>query len=396
MNVESKAAKDIFSRFFKESEAAMGILDQEGFIIASNRRLEALLASLSLSPIDISGDTTLPRSIRDILGSKKTSQLWAYLARLIKGEKQKIVFESPFHLKKNNEDVLHWLNVKAWRIELSGDASSNEGGKLYIGVIIEDQTLARAEEQRLLAGKEVAEKAMEAKSRFLANMSHEIRTPIQTFLGMIELLEDTNLDHEQSEYSRQAKFSAEVLLSLINDILDYSKIEAGKMELECIDFDLAEVTEQAVEMIALEAHRKGLGIAVDISIDADIFIRGDPNKFRQIVINLVKNAVKFTKEGGVTVTVSVSLPLSPAVRTVTVTPPSLVNLTAFFTRLITIWRNLFGSPRIIISAAVLISTAMPSPFLWASRAIISTACSTVSTSSKSIYSSSILPASIFE
>jgi CheY-like chemotaxis protein/HPt (histidine-containing phosphotransfer) domain-containing protein len=148
-----------------------------------------------------------------------------------------------------------------------------------------------------------AEKAVEAQSRFLANISHEIRTPIQTIIGMTELLEDTSLDREQAEYSRQVKFSAEVLLSLVNDILDYSKIEAGKMELEHTGFDLAGAVEQTVEMITLEAHKKGLEITVDIDAAADIVIMGDPGKFRQILINLVKNAVKFTKEGSVAVTV---------------------------------------------------------------------------------------------
>jgi CheY-like chemotaxis protein/HPt (histidine-containing phosphotransfer) domain-containing protein len=150
------------------------------------------------------------------------------------------------------------------------------------------------------------EKAMEAKSRFLANISHEIRTPIQTIIGMTELLEDTSLDHEQAEYSRQVKFSAEVLLSLVNDILDYSKIEAGRMELEHTGFDLAEAVEQTVEMITLEAHKKGLEITVDISAGADIVVRGDPGKFRQILINLVKNAVKFTKKGSIAVTVRIT------------------------------------------------------------------------------------------
>ena len=156
---------------------------------------------------------------------------------------------------------------------------------------------------------------MDEKTQFLANISHEIRTPIQTIIGMTELLEETKLDHEQSEYSGQIKFSAEVLLSLINDILDFSKIESAKMELEHISFYLEQAIEQAVDMISLEAHKKGLEIATDIPRELDTIIRGDPNKFRQIIINLVKNAVKFTYKGGVTVTAGLAkLDGKPALR----------------------------------------------------------------------------------
>jgi len=164
-----------------------------------------------------------------------------------------------------------------------------------------ESPMTRQEEEKLIHEKEIAEKARDAQGKFLANMSHEIRTPIQTIIGMTELLSDTCLNREQAEYCRQVKFSAEVLLSLINDILDYSKIEAGKMELENIDFDLEQIMEQSVDMISMEAHKKGLGIASNVPLETSIILKGDPGKVRQIVLNLVKNAVKFTSEGMVIV-----------------------------------------------------------------------------------------------
>jgi signal transduction histidine kinase/DNA-binding response OmpR family regulator len=199
---------------------------------------------------------------------------------------------------RNRKNTERKFRVMVWRIQ-GGESAGTGGYGPFFGIILHDLTREWHEEKRLKQIVLNAEAATEAKSLFLANISHEIRTPIQTIIGMTELLQDTRLDREQAEYSRQVKFSAEVLLSLINDILDYSKIEAGKMELEDIDFDLEQAVEQAVEMISLEAHKKGLEITLDITPGAEIVIRGDQNKFRQIVINLVKNAVKFTRQGGV-------------------------------------------------------------------------------------------------
>ena len=279
-----------YYRFFLDSDLAMAVLNSEGFLTAANRQFEKLLSSLSVSS---SKDNTLPRSIRDILGSRQTSLFWASLSPLLNREYRESDFETSLRFYSENKDTIHWYNIHSWLIDEDDDLS--------VGIIIEDRTDIRLEEKRLQDDREIAEKAMEAKTQFLANMSHEIRTPIQTIIGMTELLEDTALDHEQSEYSGQIKFSAEVLLSLINDILDFSKIESGKMELEHISFFLEQAIEQAVDMISLEAHKKGLEIATDIPGECSIIIRGDPDKFRQIIINLVKNAVKFTYKGGVTV-----------------------------------------------------------------------------------------------
>jgi signal transduction histidine kinase/DNA-binding response OmpR family regulator len=301
MKTEQKQYSSPFYRFFAGSAMAMVIMDRRGGIVLSNGSFDRIFASLDIRDVSLRSGGG-PRSMREFLDLREQSPFETFFAPLTSGSTPEMVFDTPVHREAGNAGNVHWFRVHAWIIEkVEGAAPPLQGP--FIGLAIEDQTVIRKQEQRLLEDRDIAEKAMEAKSQFLANMSHEIRTPIQTVIGMIELLQDTSLDREQAEYSRQIKFSAEVLLSLINDILDYSKIEAGKMELECTDFDLGETVEQAVEMIAMEAHRKGLEIALDISADAVLMIRGDPNKFRQIVINLAKNAVKFTKQGGVTIMV---------------------------------------------------------------------------------------------
>ena len=147
-------------------------------------------------------------------------------------------------------------------------------------------------------------KSFEVSSRFLASTLHEIRTPIQTIISTIELLQDTKLDQEQSEYVRQIDFSANVLLQLANDVLDYTKMHSNEFSLEEIPYDVIELTERTVDLISIEAFSKGLEIAADLDYSMPKTIMGDPTRVQQVILNLVKNAVKFTNKGYIQVKVT--------------------------------------------------------------------------------------------
>lgn len=151
--------------------------------------------------------------------------------------------------------------------------------------------------------RDLAEQANDTKSSFLANMSHEIRTPLNGVLGMVTLLAGTSLNSEQREFAKIAKNSANTLMSLINDILDFSKIEAGKLELESIPFNLRDVAEQTIDSFASLAHDKGLELALHYRSSTPNHFKGDPTRLRQVLSNLLGNALKFTQHGEVVLSV---------------------------------------------------------------------------------------------
>ena len=188
------------------------------------------------------------------------------------------------------------------RLSAAAVKAAPEGGLV---ALYEDISDRKAAEQAMRAARDLAERVARARSAFLANMSHEIRTPMNAVLGFVELVLDTDLQVEQRRALELVRSSSEALLTILNDILDYSKIEAEHLELESIPFDLPKVVHATATLLAVRAREKHLELTVDVPPDVPHIMRGDPTRVRQVLMNLIGNAIKFTEQGEVDVSAAV-------------------------------------------------------------------------------------------
>jgi signal transduction histidine kinase/DNA-binding response OmpR family regulator/HPt (histidine-containing phosphotransfer) domain-containing protein len=245
-----------------------------------------VLTATALIFLNISGNG-------DLVSNEFLIGLIAYALALLILSAWMMVYQQGYLLLAANRVLLHERMV----------ASETELSEMRSRLIVENDQ-RQSVEQELFLAKEAAESASLAKSEFLATMSHEIRTPLNGILPILEMLLETKLNGEQKQFVTTALNSSQVLLSIINDILDFSKIEAGKLDLEFIDVSLQEIVSQVTSLMKNAADRRGLKLSYNIAREVPVIVRGDPIRLRQILTNLVSNAVKFTEHGEVTVELS--------------------------------------------------------------------------------------------
>jgi len=283
---QKQQAEERYRAFMDNIPAIAMVKDAEGRILYINEPL-AKMYNLKLE---------------DVQGKPIGGWIPAKLIERIRLQEQEVIStQRVMHFEElvpTPDGVMH--DRLSYRFPLKGP-----DGELLVGTVAIDITDRKQAEAALQAAKEMAESANRAKSEFLANMSHEIRTPLNGVVGMTDLALGTDLTSEQREYLDTVKLSADSLLTVINDILDFSKIEAGKIDLEMIDFNVRDHLEATLKTLAFRGDEKGLELLCEVAPEVPEMARGDSNRLRQIIVNLVGNAIKFTHEGEVALKVRV-------------------------------------------------------------------------------------------
>ncbi len=275
---ELRRREATFSTLFDKSLDGILLNDIDGNITAVNPQLVRMLGYPS--------ERLCEMSVRDLHPPEALATCGAAFREV--RETGSARFECRFRRSDGSEFP---AEVSASKFDLAGTP--------MVQGVVRDISARQRAERELREAKEEAERASEAKSLFLANMSHEIRTPMNGIIGVAELLGTTALDPEQTDLVETISRSGETLLEIINDILDLSKIESGKLELETTDFALAECVERALAAVTPAASTKGIEMTCEIAPDVPDALVGDPVRLRQILTNLLSNAVKFTAEGEV-------------------------------------------------------------------------------------------------
>jgi len=273
------------SRAVEQSPASVIITDPGGIIEYVNPKFSEVTG--------YSSEEAIGQNPRILKSEYTPPEIYEELWRTISEGDE---WHGEFQNKRKNGE-LFWENASITPIK------SDKGGVTHFLAIKEDITERKHMELELKKAKEAAESATQAKSDFLANMSHEIRTPMNAILGMTYLALKTDLNPKQHDYINKTHASAQSLLGIINDILDFSKIEAGKLDIEHIDFDLTGVLDNLSNLTSIKAQEKGLEMVFAVDSDVPMFLKGDPLRLGQILLNLTGNAIKFTEEGEIVVSV---------------------------------------------------------------------------------------------
>ncbi|MBV8844236.1 MAG: response regulator [Bryobacterales bacterium] len=275
--VERKNAEQELDRYFTLSLDMLCIANNDGYFVRVN---PAWQHTLGYSSEELTASPFL-----DFVHPEDRAATVAEMERLAKGE-DTISFENRYRAKDGSYRWMLWNATPFVQERLIYAAARDITGR-------------KLDEAKILQLREEAETANRAKSEFLARMSHEIRTPLNVVIGMGDLLERTALNTEQRQYVRIFQRAGGELLTRINDVLDLSKAESGRITLEDIDFNLSEVIEAVVEMMSMRAQQKGIQLRSEVGEEAPWRLRGDPDRLRQVLINLMANAIKFTDKGSV-------------------------------------------------------------------------------------------------